>query len=108
MSKVIFWNLLIGEWGGHDPLKNWHNEFWFSTEGYTKVDFFYSGYGGECKINKTQFREVRHWLETNLEGEVIIKYDDRRSSGSILASAYFQNENDAIAFKLAWSKELEQ
>ena len=104
MGQVIFYDAYKGDFGGRDPFLNHHKEFWYSTEGYTKVQIYFCAYGdGDNKyVMPPQFREARHWMEESCEGEVIIKYDDRGHSGFILAYAYFRYESDAVAFKLAW------
>ncbi|NJO60977.1 MAG: hypothetical protein HC836_22785 [Richelia sp. RM2_1_2] len=102
MSKVIFWSALVGEWGGRDPFLNNHNQYWFQIENYTKLQFYYCGFNGEGKIKRTDFHKIRLWLESNIEGEVIMKYNDSRNSGHLTIDAYFQIEGDAVAFKLVW------
>jgi hypothetical protein len=106
MGRVVFYDAFKGDFGGNEPFLNNHKGIWYSTEGYTELQIYFSGYGGESEkyLLRDQFRDARLWMEDNLEGEIIIKYRDRTSSGSLSASAYFQHETDAMAFKLKWLK----
>ena len=52
-----------------------------------------------------QFVEIRWWMQDNLDGEVLVKYDDRSSSGlGLNVYLYFQHETDLMAFKIRWEE----
>lgn len=104
MGNVIFWDIIQGEWGGRNTFLNEHNEHWYSTKGYTELTIYFAGgYSGEDPkfLKAKSFREVRHWMESTLRGEVIIKYPDS-SGGFVSIIGFFQYEDDAALFKLTW------
>lgn len=104
MGNVIFYDMMKGEFGGRNPFLNYHNEFWFSINDYTRIQFLHIGYGEISKkyLQKEQLRDARHWMEEHCEGEIIIKYDVRQGGAFTDGIAYFQYESDAIAFKFLW------
>ena len=102
MGIVIFRDEKIS-WGS----KKAHHLYvydWFDTNQYYKYEMSYlNGFEFSSGVLKTQFTEVRWWMQDNLNGEILVVYDDHSSSGhGVTIYLYFQYETDMIAFKLRW------
>ena len=80
------------------------NDCWFDTSGYTEVLIYYFDYNSKkakpLLLSYLDFSKARLWMEKQLEGEVIVKH--RVISDDTQIYAYFQNNSDAVAFKLTW------
>jgi len=99
MGHVIFYDEKF-EWGSDKPHHKYAS-YWFNLDDYVELELaYYSNYGDPQKVGAKQLSEIRRWMQTNLDDEVIVKHH-KRSSGTDI-SLYFENETDAAAFKLRW------
>lgn len=99
MGTVVFLDEKIN-WGINQKVHEKLARSWFDLEQYYK--YHMSCLGGEdfsFGPQKEQFTEIRWWMQDNLEGEIVVKYDDNISTKVYL---YFQHEADLMAFKLRW------
>lgn len=99
MGHVIFYDEKF-EWGSHEP-HHQYASYWFNLDDYVELDLaYYSSHSDPQKIEAYQLSEVRRWMQTNLDGEVIVIHHKRNSGTEIVL--YFENKTDAAAFKLRW------
>jgi len=93
------------EWGSRKLMASLAHD-WFDTEGYTKVDIPWHAFEGCDRSYKEPSpklysrSELRRWLQSNCEGDIIIGMYER--SSSIQTSMYFELESDAYLYKLTW------
>lgn len=99
MGHVIFYDEKI-KWGSHEP-HHQYASYWFDLDNYVELDIaYYCSHSDPQKIGTDRLSEIRRWMQTNLDGEVIVKHH-KRSLGTGI-TLYFENETDAAAFKLRW------
>lgn len=99
MGHVIFYDEKF-EWGSNEAHHRYAS-YWFNLNDYVELDLaYYSGYGDQQKVEKDQLSEVRKWMQNNLDGEVIVCHLKGQLGTGI--TLYFENVEDAAAFKLRW------
>ncbi len=104
MGTVVFFDEK-NEWGSRHKAVYSYAGDWFNRDQYHKYDMSWIRVESQFQrgLQPGQFTEVRWWMQDNLEGEVMVVYDDRTSSGGgVNVYLYFQHETDMVAFKLRW------
>lgn len=103
MGTVVFYDEKI-EWGSTSS-HHFYAGFWHNLDKYHKYYFSHttSSIDFQRGPQPKDFTEVRWWIQDNLEGEVLVVYEDKTpSGGGITVYMYFQHEEDMVAFKLRW------
>ena len=105
MGTVVFYDKET-EYNNQD-IEKIYSKYWFNLDEYYEyvMSFISNREDFQRGPQRYQFNEVRFWMQDNLEGEILVRYNFQsgdQTNGTIYL--YFQHETDMMAFKLRWEE----